>query len=241
MYDAAIVMHTLPPILDPNDVVSCLFEDMRDASRIYWNNYGHTRAFDSFVNHPASAAVIAELLCGDGSPVLGLQCMRDGFLGQWGSARSMTETNVSGMSNGVKVAAGILGQLRIDATLESLTITDMEGIVAAFETLDSCKGVGATIASKMIAALRPAIAVMWDMPIAAKYGFAHSTTGYRRFLRLMRDTAARIRAVSNQPDLEAYLQPYGRAWKAPLAKVLDEWHWVRITRKHVYDPQTRMN
>ena len=37
------------------------------------------------------------------------------------------------------------------------------------------------------------------------------------------------------PDvtLEKHLKPKDRKWVAPLAKIIDEWNWIRIT-KHIY-------
>lgn len=208
---------------------------MRDATQTYWTRYDYTHAFDSFVADSGSAAVVAALLQGKGSAICGLQCMRDGFLGKWGSTRSMTPATCPGIGEGLKQAASLLGRLPAGSRIDNVTDAQLERLVAAFDELDKCEGVGATIASKIMAALLPATAVMWDTPIAAAYGFAHSTSGYRRFLLLMREFAAQLRTLGDGTDVESYVKPSDRAWKAPLAKLIDEWHWVRITKKIAYD------
>jgi hypothetical protein len=226
----------MPPILDADDVTVELIDDIRDASLTYFTKYSYTSAFDNLVTGRASAGKLAKLLDGKCSSESGLRCLRDGLLGKWGSARSLTAANSPGIAKGLGRAASFLRRIPSDAQLVNLTHEQVETLVSASEAIDDCNGIGATIASKIVGALRPAAAVMWDTPIAQAYGFAHSTAGYRRFLRLMTEVAARLRQVSGERDLEALLKPDGRKWKAPLAKVIDEWHWIRITRKHRYRP-----
>ena len=67
--------------------------------------------------------------------------------------------------------------------------------------------------------------------IAENYGCAANGIGYCRFLLTMRDIARRTREsyAGRQPRLEQYICPTGRKWIPPLAKLLDEWNWVRRT------------
>ena len=104
----------------------------------------------------------------------------------------------------------------------------------AFSRLDDCPGVGGTIASKMLSALRPDLFMMWDIPIAKAYGFDPGIAGYRRFLQLMAPATRRMRELwgTRTPSLEEHLRFEDREWLPPLTKFVDEWHWIRITRKH---------
>ncbi len=226
-----------PPILPSDQVTSSLIDDLRDASHTYWTEYGYTKAFDFFVNDRSAAAMLAKLMQGKGNATESLQLMRGGFLGKWGSARTLTQANCPEISLALKRSASLLGKLAPNARIDRLTDAEMERVVEAFEGLENCRGIGATIASKILAALQPGAAVMWDMPIAAAYGFPNSGVGYRSFLQIIKEFAMRLRGFSKGKDLQAYLKPKGRDWKAPLAKVIDEWHWVRITQKHPYIPR----
>ena len=39
---------------------------------------------------------------------------------------------------------------------------------------------------------------------------------------------------SREDSLEQHVKPKGRRWTPPLAKVLDEWNWIRITKGHPF-------
>jgi hypothetical protein len=105
-------------------------------------------------------------------------------------------------------------------------------MVTAFRKLDDCAGVGPTIASKLLSPLRPGLFPMWDNPIADAYGFALNAAGYYQYLHVTQAIARKTRALWRVPaSLEGYLKPAQRQWTAPLAKVIDEWNWVRITQK----------
>ena len=110
-------------------------------------------------------------------------------------------------------------------------------MVEAFRQLDNCAGVGPTIASKILAPLRPALFPIWDNPIAKAYGFALNAAGYHQYLNVTQAIACKARGFwHSDVPLEQYLKPECRRWTAPLAKVIDEWNWIRITREHVYPP-----
>lgn len=73
---------------------------------------------------------------------------------------------------------------------------------------------------------------MWDEDIAKAYGFCRRRgAGYRRFVTLTSGIGRRLRDLwtDQQMALEDHIRPPGRAWEAPLAKLIDEWHWIRIT------------
>jgi hypothetical protein len=118
-------------------------------------------------------------------------------------------------------------------TLEDADRQLLAHMTAMFRRLDDCLGVGPTIASKLLAPLRPELFPMWDNPIADAYGFALNAAGYRQYLTIMQAVALKARSFwSGDTSLEAYLRPAERDWTPPLAKVLDEWNWIRITRGH---------
>ena len=76
---------------------------------------------------------------------------------------------------------------------------------------------------------------MWDNPIAEAYGSALNAAGYHQYLNITQAIARKARGFWQSPiPLEQHLKPEHRRWTAPLAKVLDEWNWIRITRGHGY-------
>jgi hypothetical protein len=127
-----------------------------------------------------------------------------------------------------------------DLTLEHADGVMLAIMAEAFNRMDDCLGVGATIASKLLAPLRPALFPIWDNPIAEAYGFALNAAGYHQYLNVTQAIARKARGFwQSDVSLEQYLKPECRRWLAPLAKVLDEWNWIRITRGHAYVPCPR--
>ena len=132
----------------------------------------------------------------------------------------------------------VVASIPSNVSLENADCEMLAKMVAVFKGLDDCPGVGPTIASKMLAPLRPALFPIWDNPIAESYGFALNAAGYRRYLGLMQDIARRVRRFwQSAVPLEEHLKPKYRRWVAPLAKTLDEWNWIRITRGHRYSAE----
>jgi hypothetical protein len=130
-------------------------------------------------------------------------------------------------------AQDVLLRLPGNLTLEAARPAQIEQMGVAYDPLAQCAYVGGTNASKMLAALRPGLFPMWDGDIAEAYGFSRNRgMGYRRFVTLAAEIARRLRELwtNKNMTLEDYIRPAGRAWKAPLAKLIDEWHWVRITQ-----------
>jgi hypothetical protein len=108
----------------------------------------------------------------------------------------------------------------------------------AFERLLLEEHVGGTTASKALSALAPTVVVMWDAAIASHYGFSQNAVGYSRFLWLMAQTARELceheigRSDSDAAAaVEAQATPPERGKPVPLAKLLDEWNWVRISNR----------
>ena len=122
-----------------------------------------------------------------------------------------------------------------DLALENADCSLLAEMVWAFSRLLGCNGVGPTIASKILAPLRPALFPIWDNPIADAYGFALNAAGYHQYLNVTQALARKVRGFWHLDfSLEQHLKPEGRKWVAPLAKVIDEWNWIRITCGHAY-------
>ena len=224
----------MPPILHVDDLAEEVFQDSRDASATYRRDYGYTDAFDSLQTVPARGALVKAVLAGQFDGLEAVKKLREWLLGPWSSARSLTTARLPEIGRGLVSAAEHLRAISLQRDLTTATPTMIEEMVRAFERLDDCPGVGGTIASKMLSALRPDLFMMWDMPIARAYGFDPGVAGYRRFLQLMAPATRRMRELwgERQPSLEEQLRSEGREWLPPLTKFVDEWHWVRITRNH---------
>jgi hypothetical protein len=90
------------------------------------------------------------------------------------------------------------------------------------------RSLGPTAASKLLYALRPGALMPWDAAIAEHLHGARDAAAYTRHLRLGRAWAQRILAEAGEDEAglaEALGQP-GR----PLAKMLDEYCYLAITR-----------
>ncbi len=129
-------------------------------------------------------------------------------------------------------AEGLVG--KIDKSLEQIERPDYALIIKPIELLVGVKGLGITSTSKILSLAKPELYVMIDQVICYELGFANNSIGYFHYLLLMRDVARRIRQIARETgikDLEEYLKPSDRGWKAPLAIYLDEWNWMNITYK----------
>ena len=226
----------MPPILHVDDLTEEVFADLRDASQTYHLNYGYGDTFDKLRTDPERRNFVAAILAGQVDGEEGIRKLREWFLGPWASARSLTIDRLPGIGRGLTAAASHLRDIPPNIDLAQARPSTIEATVRAFELLIACPGVGGTIASKILSALRLDLFMMWDAPITQAYGFDPGGAGYRRFLELMASVMRQMYELWGQRNqsLEEYLQPQGRGWIPPLTKFIDEWHWVRITRKHSY-------
>ena len=216
----------MPPILHVSDLDRGILGNLRDAAATYWQETKGHRAFDD-LQRPTELAKSSQM---DGSAIA--EQLRNRLLSQWASVRSLSRSRMPGVGPGMDQALQVLKSIPYQADISTAGLGTVEQMLHAFGYLTSCLGVGGVVASKMLSALRPGLFVMWDGAIATAYGFETTSAGYRRFLQLMAPAAQKIRELwgSGNGDLEDYLKPEGRAWRPTLAKALDEWHWVRITR-----------
>jgi len=233
-YNLPSTMARMPPILHVSDLTERVFEDIREASQTYRSQYGYTDAFDRLRMIPERRDYLAAVLAGQVDGQEAVRRLREWLLGPWASARSLSDTRLPHIGRGLTAAIAELRGIPSDVDLAGATASTIETMIRAFTCLDDCPGVGGTIASKMLSALRPDLFMMWDIPIALAYGFDPAVAGYRRFLQLMAPATHRMRELwgSRTPAMEEHLKPTGREWQPPLTKFIDEWHWIRITRKH---------
>lgn len=95
-------------------------------------------------------------------------------------------------------------------------------------TPDRPRSLGATAASKLLHGLRPHTLVPWDEAIARKLHGSRDAEAYLAHQRLNRDWARRLLAGSLL-DEAALASSYGCPGR-PLAKMLDDYAYIKLTR-----------
>jgi len=235
---AAYHTASIPPVFSLDDVTPALIEDLRDACATYCHRYGYTGAFDDLIMVPERAAMITGFLAGNTAPIHFAQSLREWLLKPWSSTRSLGNGRMQAVGDALESIRATVAAISIDLPLENADLATLARMVQVFRRLDDCVGVGPTIASKILAPLRPALFPMWDNAIAEAYGFALNAAGYRQYVGVTQAIARKARELwDSAGPLERYLKPECRRWTAPLAKVIDEWNWIRITRRHVFHPR----
>lgn len=203
---------------------SNIIEEMKDAVADYSRD-SYSETFEEVLNTPGTLRVIEKIRRGDPVNSDEVREVIIGFLNSWRCRVS------KGRSNDLckVLQKGRVYLDKLPPELEQLQPEHLTAIAEFFDSLCAIKNVKGTAAAKTLALLRPALFVMWDDTIAANYGCAGNGIGYCRFLLNMRDVALQAREsyARRQPTLEEYLCPAGRKWIPPLAKLLDEWNWVR--------------
>jgi hypothetical protein len=242
---------TIPPVFSLDDVTSSVIEDLRDASATYCG-IDYTSAFDDLIMVPERAEMIAGFIAGNIASINLAESLRKWLLKPWSSTRSVGNGRMEAVGDALGNIRATVAEIPPDLSLEHADRVMLARMVEVFKHLDDCAGVGPTIASKILAPLRPALFPIWDNPIAKAYGFALNAAGYHQYLNVTQAIARKARGFWADPDvrasvcaiahkargfwqsdvpLEQYLKPERRRWTAPLAKVLDEWNWIRITKK----------
>lgn len=227
---------TIPPIICLDDVTFGVIEDLRDASATYCD-YDYTSVFDDLIMVPERAKLIAGFIAGDVAGKHLAESLRKWLLTPWSSTRSLGNGRMEAVGDALGNVRAIVAAIPADLTLELADRVMLVRMVEAFKHLDDCAGVGPTIASKILAPLRPAFFPIWDNPIAEAYGFALNAAGYHQYLNITQAIARKVRKFwQSDIPLEEHLKPKHRRWTAPLAKVLDEWNWIRITKDRAFAP-----
>jgi len=223
---------TVPPVFNVDDLTPDLIDDLREASHTYLS-YAYTRAFDQLFTNPDRAILIHRFLIGDVPAELFAHRIREWLLTPWSSTRSLGNGRMEAVAKALAQVRPAIAAIPDTLHLDAANSQQLNEMAEIFETLDDCAGVGPTIASKLLAPLRPALFPIWDNPIATAYGFALSPAGYHQYLNMTRAIASKAREFWRwrSSPLERTLCSNDRLWQPPLAKVIDEWNWIRITRK----------
>ena len=188
----------IPPVFCVDDLTATIADDLRDASESYCGGFAYTSAFDELFLAPEKRHVIEGFLDGRTPPILLADSLREWLLARWSSTRSLGANRMPAVGRALgAIRAGVAGIPR-GVSLENADDKTIATMVDAFETLLGCHGVKATIASKLLAPLRPALFPMWDNPIATAYGFAPNPAGYRRYLCLTQAIARKERACCRE-------------------------------------------
>jgi hypothetical protein len=107
-------------------------------------------------------------------------------------------------------------------------------VADAYDALRAIHGLGPTGASKVLFAVRPEIAMAWDEGIQKEFGLAGDRAGYRKMLTRSQAEAENLvvdAARCGVADWRAIPDEVGRP-EHTMPKLLDEYHWVTITRRH---------
>jgi hypothetical protein len=111
---------------------------------------------------------------------------------------------------------------------------DFEVLADAYGTLLPIYGLGPTGASKLLLAVRPASAMAWDAEIQKRFAPAGDRAGYGQMLARSKAEAEDLAADAARcgvTDWRSIADEIGRSGLT-LPKLLDEYHWVTITRRH---------
>src|SRR5579885_802560 len=117
-------------------------------------------------------------------------------------------------------------------SLPSLTDVDMESVANAYSELRN-EVMGPTAATKTLFALRPETAIPWDEPIRRSFNLSESKSSYHTMLQRSKDELAGLVANARtlgvpEPAIQDTVGSPGRT----LVRLLDEYHWITITRGH---------
>ena len=223
-----------PPVFDASELDRRALEDIRAACAMYHGSYGLTEAFDRLRTVPERCEYVDRIAGGQVRGVEPVERLVEWLLRPWHSIRNFPRNARAAVAQALSHAQEVLPQLPGGLALEAALPEQIALMGEAYDGLAQCPYFGGTNASKTLAALRPELFPMWDDKIAEAYGFCQRHgIGYRRFATLAAAIAQRLRELwtNESTPLEDYIRPLSRPWKAPLAKLIDEWHWIRITKE----------
>lgn len=167
------------------------------------------------------------------------------FLNAWGCRQFATDYHALASQEMLDWGRKFLKDLPPpDKSLLTLTSTAMDAFVPVFDDLKdrtaSYKGsgstkhvvtFGATGAAKILFVLRMNVFLPWDMKIRDTLDFGDSGAEYVRFLKHAQERLAEVLEDARRFDItpEGIPEAVDRRG-VPLTKLLDEFHWVTITR-----------
>ena len=163
------------------------------------------------------------------------------FLNQWRCQLADSEVMAERIREAI---AGLTKSLRRFDTVTLLSI-DMSAhkslIKQMAAQLDDVHGLGPTCTAKILHVLNPAVFVPWDKPIREAFWKYNHSRWYEDFLeytqRAARDVRADFKSFSSTDEPEVYLsRKLGYSPSKTLAKFLDEFLWIKITKKMPIPP-----
>jgi hypothetical protein len=112
---------------------------------------------------------------------------------------------------------------------------ELDVIVNAYGELMKSRGLGPTITSKILFAVRPNAAIPWDELIQAQFKFQRGgRDDYRSMLALSKDELEMVIADAARcgvTDVRNIPEAIGSPDRT-LVRLLDGYHWITITRRH---------
>jgi hypothetical protein len=125
--------------------------------------------------------------------------------------------------------------LKPEVTLTDASDHELNDIADAYAELKQVRGLGPTITSKILFAVRPEAAIPWDAPIQTEFQLQPGERNdYRAMLALSKSEAEAVIAdaarcgVASEQCIPAAIGSPART----LVRLIDEYHWITITRRH---------
>ena len=175
-----------------------------------------------------------------------------GFLNKWRTRFPKNDDSATAIRNVLERRAPLLKKLEglsIDTanfceaiTVDGSNVPISDVIANIFDGLAWAYGFRTTLAAKVMGVLNPWLFVMWDDSIALHYGSSFSGEGYMDFLRKMQILAQSCLSDFAQRFMQENLATHlsrklGYDPPLTLAKYLDEYNWITITKKITLPPK----
>jgi hypothetical protein len=169
------------------------------------------------------------------------------WLNAWGCRQFAIEYHTLA-SNEIKEWYSEFNQhlLPLDATILTMTEKEFKLVERAYASLvektasyrnlygerKSLEKVGPTGAAKILFALRPNALIPWDGAMRKEFGFDGSNHSYGEYLRKVRNDLESVSLECKRNGFELKDLPIklGRL-NSSITKLMDEYHWVTITRR----------
>jgi len=117
---------------------------------------------------------------------------------------------------------------KVNVEGQEMKISDV--IKEIYKRLSNVNGIGSTSASKIMHGVIPELFMMWDESIRKGYGYADNETGYLRFMCEMQRILRRVIETYGRSPEELCREAYPDT-KKPLTKLLDEFNYMKFTKK----------
>jgi len=219
--------------------VASVFKDT--GPQAYMSIYRDTEFRRNLVHRPAKVSL---------SDIQGK--LIEGFLNKWRSRFPKNDESAAAIRSALEKRTPLLTKLE-DLSIESadfclaITVDGSDVPVSdvidnIFEGLAWAHGFRTTVAAKIMGVLNPRLFVMWDDSIALHYACSFSGKGYMDFLRKMqilaRSCLSDFARRFAEKDLATHVsQRLGYNPPLTLAKFLDEYNWITITKEISLPPK----